>query len=333
MFKISFLLVREVQEEPNEEELPPVVIYKQAPRVPTPPPLVIREKPPTPVEQNEPIIIERRVPAPKPEQSRRVIVEEIPAPPAKPRDIILEKWLPRDKSAKRPVVVEKLKPQQQQRQQAPPPPTISAPPVYDYVEPSKPVIYQPHGYKNYSNYDPKYAYHYGGQIPATYDVVNDKSKPAKRIVRQVVRPAPRYYDYYNDKYRNPEIPPMNYYAQPQYAQPQYQLPPQYQYPNNSQNAPTYDKSRVAGYRIIRQIIPGPNATSSDIQKAIIRSQRLGEQANQKNFDNNNSNNDNEYLKAVTKSSSSKPINVDKMFVGHKSSARKALKNNFSDNSD
>jgi hypothetical protein len=32
------------------------------------------------------------------------------------------------------------------------------------------------------------------------------------------------------------------------------------------------KSRVAGYRIIRQIIPGPNSTEADIERAIARSQ-------------------------------------------------------------
>ncbi len=81
--------VREVQEEEPEE--PPLIIYKQAPRAETPPPLVIRERPPSPLDQpTEPLIIEKRVPAKN--YQRKVIIEHLPAPPPKPRDIILEKW-------------------------------------------------------------------------------------------------------------------------------------------------------------------------------------------------------------------------------------------------
>jgi len=47
---------------------------------------------------------------------------------------------------------------------------------------------------------------------------------------------------------------------------------------NQQAMPKYNRPRLAGYRIIRQIIPGPNATPADIEKAIIRSQQLGEKS-------------------------------------------------------
>lgn len=262
------IIIREVQEEAGEE-LPPVIIYKQAPRAATPPPLVIREKPPAPVEQGEPIIIERRVPASK-QESRRVVVEEIPAPPPKPRDIILEKWLPREVNmVKRPVVIEKLKDKQEQK------PVRQ--PVYDYVETKQPLIYQSHrNHGNYDyHYDPKYAYysHQASAAPPTYDVINEKIKSGKRIVKQVVRPsAPRYYDY-SDNYPQQTVPINNVYSS--HNQYQYQ-----QYPNQYQSqysVPKYNRPRLAGYRIIRQIIPGPNATPADIQKAIKRSQNIGAQ--------------------------------------------------------
>ena len=84
------MIVREVQEKSPEQA--PLVIYKQAPRPETPPPLVIRERPPSPLVQlNEPLIIEKRVPY-QHDNRRRVIIEHLPPPPTKPRDIILEKW-------------------------------------------------------------------------------------------------------------------------------------------------------------------------------------------------------------------------------------------------
>jgi hypothetical protein len=284
------IIIREVQDEPAEE-LPPVIIYKQAPRAPTPPPLVIREKPPTPVEVGEPIVIERRVPAPKPE-ARRVVVEEIPAPPAKPRDIILEKWLPRDANVvKRPVVLEKLK-------EKPP-----KPPVYDYVE-TKPAIYQTHQHYDY-HYDPKYTYHYRQQPAPTYDVINDKVKTGKRVVKQIIRPEPRYYDY-TDNYHHQSIP-AGYNVYNSHNQYQYQYPNQYQ---NTYNVPKYNKPNIAGYRIIRQIIPGPNATSADIQKAILRSQKIGQQSNSR-----------KYTDSYREFSTQRGISVDRKHSTHKTTSK------------
>ena len=285
------IIIREVQDEPAEE-LPPVIIYKQAPRSATPPPLVIREKPPTPVQVGEPIVIERRVPAPKPE-ARRVVVEEIPAPPPKPRDIILEKWLPRDANmVKRPVVLEKLK-------EKPP-----KPPVYDYVE-TKPVVYQTHQQYDYQ-YDPKYSYHYSQQPVPTYDVINDKVKSGKRVVKQVIRPEPRYYDY-SDNYRHQSVPTTSYNVYNSHNQYQYQYPNQYQ---NLYNVPKYNKPRVAGYRIIRQIIPGPNATSADIQKAILRSQNIGQQSNPR-----------KHTDSYREYSTHRALNLDKTHSTHKTTSK------------
>lgn len=102
------LKVREVQE-PAPEQLPPLVIYKQAPRPVTPPPLIIRERPPSPLcTPTDPLIIERRVSVP--ERHRKIIIEHLPAPPPKPRDIILEKWLPRETPPPRAVIVQKATP-------------------------------------------------------------------------------------------------------------------------------------------------------------------------------------------------------------------------------
>lgn len=65
------------------------MIRQLAPAPPTPPPLVIRERPPqAPSVITQPTIVEKLIPPPTP-PPRQVIIERIPAP-EKPREIIYE---------------------------------------------------------------------------------------------------------------------------------------------------------------------------------------------------------------------------------------------------
>jgi hypothetical protein len=86
---------------------PPVYIrqYQQAP--PTPPPLIIRERPPVAPKMPETTYIEKIIPPPSP-PPRQVVIERIPAP-EKPRDIVYEKWLPYKPLPDRQVIVERGK--------------------------------------------------------------------------------------------------------------------------------------------------------------------------------------------------------------------------------
>lgn len=86
---------------------PPIYIRQHLPAPPTPPPLVIRERPPCPPEMPQPTVIEKIIPAPTP-PPRQVIVERIPAP-ERPREVIYEKWLPYKPLPERQVIVERGK--------------------------------------------------------------------------------------------------------------------------------------------------------------------------------------------------------------------------------
>ena len=86
---------------------PPIIIRQHLRAPPTPPPLVIREKPPCPPEMPQTTIIEKVIPPPTP-PPRQVIVERIPAP-EKPREIIYEKWMPYKPLPERQVIVERAK--------------------------------------------------------------------------------------------------------------------------------------------------------------------------------------------------------------------------------
>jgi hypothetical protein len=67
---------------------PPVYIRQYQPAPPTPPPLVIRERPPVAPKMPETTYIEKIIPPPSP-PPRQVVIERIPAP-EKPRDVIYE---------------------------------------------------------------------------------------------------------------------------------------------------------------------------------------------------------------------------------------------------
>ena len=67
---------------------PPVYIRQYQPAPPTPPPLVIRERPPVAPRMPETTYIEKIIPPPSP-PPRQVVIERIPAP-EKPRDIVYE---------------------------------------------------------------------------------------------------------------------------------------------------------------------------------------------------------------------------------------------------
>ena len=247
------IIIREVQE--PAEEPAPLVIYKQAPRPATPPPLVIRERPPTPIEQSmEPLIIEKRISAP--EKPRKIIIEHLPAPPPKPRDIILEKWLPKEPPP-RSVIYQKT--------------SYPTRPVYEVIDANN--LKQPSNMRQrrdiYELFDKQQQ-----KLPSNLVKQQDLSKrsnsndqliynmPASSNIyssnsfkssSQPVQQAPILF---SSKGANEASPRRNFFN----INDLYQL-------NNNNN-----KSRLAGYRIIRQIIPGPNSSEADIERAIARSQ-------------------------------------------------------------
>lgn len=262
------------------------MIYKQPPREPTPPPLIIREKPPSPLPATEPIIIERRV---APEQARRrIIVEELPAVP-KPRDIILEKWLPREQKIKRQVIIEKVASSKDRHYL-----THNQSPIYEYQHyDSRRPYYQNQNYQNHYDYYDKHGGVYHHQ--PVYDIYERHRTPAKKVVRHILRPALRESTSfaYKENYRG---------YSPTYST--------HHYMHN--HLPRYHRPRLAGYRVIRQIIPGPNATPADIEKAIIRSQRLGESNYAKYVDTNIYANTNYPIYTHD----TKPITVAKTYIPH-----------------
>jgi hypothetical protein len=240
-FYASFSTVREVPET-QPEPLPPLVVYKQLPREKTPPPLIIREKPPTLSQPTEPLVIERRVPAPEP-LPRRVIVEQLPPPPQKPRDIILEKWLPRE-PPKRAVVVQK----------------VQQPVSYQNARPTQ--YYNTTTYPNY-DYARQTTQYYGNQYNPNYDYVDPSKMATKRIIRHVIRPVKHgssYVDPTYDRGQYSQVVPEQVLPHPIYSTQHYVQRPH--------------KPQVTGYRVIRQIIPGPNATGEDIERALARSKNL-----------------------------------------------------------
>jgi hypothetical protein len=238
--------------EQQPEPLPPLVVYKQLPREKTPPPLIIREKPPTLTQPTEPLVIERRVPAPEP-QPRRVIVEQLPPPPQKPRDIILEKWLPRE-PPKRAVVVQKIQP-----------------PAITYQNARQSSYYNPVPHQNYDYVEP-HRQVYANRLNSNYEIVEQGGRaPTKRIIRHVIRPI---------KHGNSYAEPI-YDSSQQYRQVMHeQLPPPHPIYSTHQYVQRQSKPQITGYRIIRQIIPGPNATNADIERALARSQNVDSYARQ-----------------------------------------------------
>lgn len=195
------------------------MIYKQAPRPPTPPPLIIRERPPSPFDvPREPLIIERRVAMP--EKHRKVIIEHLPAPPAKPRDIILEKWIPRE-PAQRQIYVQKANQIGYHR------------PAYDNNE------------KSYQNHRPR---------KDLYEILDTPRQYNKVKHSHSARSNSNETSHQSYSTANNIDPLIEYYGNPQLKKQTMQ-----------------QQQKIAGYRIIRQIIPGPNTTSADIEKALARS--------------------------------------------------------------
>lgn len=218
------------------------MIYKQAPRPETPPPLVIRERPPSPLNHpREPLIIERRIAAPTQSQPRKIIIENLPAPPPKPRDIILEKWLPtKDSTPQRPVYYQKAYKSMTQSQLF-----SNQKPVYEIVDQRVSTRDQHQHVSHYEYLDPSQS------NKKLYKQIASKQTDHSEMIYGPVTGAPLY--------SSPSQSMHQAFAQPSEI---------YYTPNPNR------KSKVAGYRIIRQIIPGPNSTPADIEKALARSQRI-----------------------------------------------------------
>ncbi|KAL7677221.1 hypothetical protein ACOME3_003461 [Neoechinorhynchus agilis] len=72
----------------------------------TPPPLILRERPPNPPPYIPPQVILKKLPARSP-PPRQVIIERFPPCPPKPRDIVIERWLPYDTYQKREIIYER----------------------------------------------------------------------------------------------------------------------------------------------------------------------------------------------------------------------------------
>ncbi len=219
-----------------------MIIYKQAPRPETPPPLVIRERPPSPLNQpTEPFIIEKRVAAPRCEQ-RKVIIEHLPAPPAKPRDIILEKWLPRAPPTERTIYYQKLN---QKR-----------PTFYEILD-------------KRDHYDVMDALSLPPAICASSSK-HQQHKKAAAVANAGAAAAPAGTYYSTKKFCNSgdqfiyESSLLNNNSVTNLSSHQQPTTESIYYSGKKSNP------KIAGYRIIRQIIPGPNSTPAEIEKALAR---------------------------------------------------------------
>jgi hypothetical protein len=258
--KFIDLLVREIQD--NEpEQLPPIVIYKKTPRPATPPPLVIRERPPTPLEQpTDPLIIERRVPAPE-QQKRKVIIEHLPAPPPRPRDIIIEKWI-RPEPTPRPIYVEKVNRQ--------------ASPTTNSTTAISTKIYQ-NPYNDSNSYTPYNPIRHRRNIREIFDQTEEvfDDKRSKAIEYSTSRShAPSDAIYYSPSPQSRVYSPYsNSYQTDTYCSPSPVLQQTLKAPSDAfmNQSPYFNirkQPKIAGYRIIRQIIPGNNASLANINRAI-----------------------------------------------------------------
>jgi hypothetical protein len=252
------IIIREVQE--PAKELEPLVIYKQAPRPVTPPPLVIRERPPTPIEQPmEPLIIEKRISGP--EKPRKIIIEHLPAPPPKPRDIILEKWLPKDPPP-RSVIYQKT--------------SYPTRPVYEVIDGNNlkqsPSMRQKHDiYELFNKHQSK--------NPSSLAKQQEQQSKRSNSNDQLIYNMPSSNIYSSNSFKSTSQPvqqaPILFSSKgANEASPRrkfFNINDLYQLNSNNTNI-NNNKSRLAGYRIIRQIIPGPNSSEADIERAIARSQ-------------------------------------------------------------
>ncbi|CAF1205815.1 unnamed protein product [Rotaria sordida] len=108
------LIIKEVR--PAQPPPPrPLVIRQHTSSVCTPPPLILRERPPTPptCTGSETDVcyftVTRCLPA-IPVPPRSVVIECLPSLPAKPRDIIIERWLPYKSLAQRRTIIQRAGP-------------------------------------------------------------------------------------------------------------------------------------------------------------------------------------------------------------------------------
>jgi hypothetical protein len=122
------LIIKEVRPE-QPPPLPPLIIREQTSLATSPPPLTLRERPPTPPARVSGETITRYLP-PIPLPPRSLVIERFPPALEKPRDIIIERWCPYGPQPERREIVHP----------APPPIKYPAPShtvvVYDPVQPN-----------------------------------------------------------------------------------------------------------------------------------------------------------------------------------------------------
>ncbi|CAF3619357.1 unnamed protein product [Rotaria sordida] len=102
------LIIKEVR--PAQPPPPrPLIIRQHASLVSTPPPLILRERPPTPPKYTVGETVTRYLPE-IPVPPRSVVIERLPPLREKPRDIIIERWLPYRSLSQRRTIVERAPP-------------------------------------------------------------------------------------------------------------------------------------------------------------------------------------------------------------------------------
>ncbi|CAF1566991.1 unnamed protein product, partial [Rotaria sordida] len=102
------LIIKEVR--PAQPPPPrPLIIRQHTSLVSTPPPLILRERPPTPPKYTVGETVTRYLPE-IPVPLRSVVIERLPPLREKPRDIIIERWLPYRSLSQRRTIVERAPP-------------------------------------------------------------------------------------------------------------------------------------------------------------------------------------------------------------------------------
>jgi len=247
---------------------------------------------------NEPLVIERRVMGP--ERQRKVIIEHLPAPPPKPRDIILEKWLPKDAT-------------HQQQRQVYLQKGSSVPQQYHHhhQHQQQQSLYSHHSkHQHYSNHhqhqNQQYIYskpiyedfaehgHNKQQRRDIYEKMEKQSQlngsaAPKALKKSLRRSESNEIIFPQQKTYAPHSTIPTTTTSTTKAQSPHQKPSLDSY-SSPQNVKT---PKVAGYRVIRQIIPGPNSTQADIEKVLSRgSSRSSTHTNIITNTNSKSNNNN-----------------------------------------
>ncbi|CAF3924728.1 unnamed protein product [Adineta steineri] len=102
------LIIKEIRA-PQPPPPPPLFIRQRPPPPPILPPLIIREAPPKLPPLVGPQVITKMLP-PLPVPPRSVIIERLPPLPPRPRDVIVERWLPYRTLQKRRVIIQRAPP-------------------------------------------------------------------------------------------------------------------------------------------------------------------------------------------------------------------------------